>query len=220
MTLVRVGGHQGKWHRKECAFEDKWIKGQVRDKGKATGTKISSIIKAADGKVPVWQKFRHCIFKSGHWRETSRIPLDPMSVVLWASGREKDGLVHFFAWQMHPKAPSHQSFTVDPFSPVSCPLVPSFLFANPLFLGPNVPFCFPLSVLRYTEDHLAIGSQPKLYLWNKVCCIHLTRLSFSVKGLKSLFRALACTTADTSAFIRFESQLHSKPAGCVSWLFI
>lgn len=217
MTLVRVGGHQGKWHSKECAFEDKWInpasKRQVRDKGKTTGTKISGIIKAADGKMPVWQKFRNCfcVFKSGHWTESSRIRLGRMSVVLRASGREKDGLVHFYCLANAPKSPVSSIIHSVPLLPCKLPPRPFFSPSkSSLSLSPDFLFCFSLSVLRalehncrYIQNDLPIGSQPKLYLWNKVCSIHLPLLCFYLKGLKSVFKALAWTTTDTWAFIRF-----------------
>lgn len=60
------------------------------------------------------------------------------AMVTWSLGTEKDGLVHFYCLANAPTALSaHQSFTVHSYSPVSCPLVLSFLL-------PNSPFPFPI----------------------------------------------------------------------------
>lgn len=131
-TLVRVGGQLGKWHSKECVFEDKWIIHSGKQTGmrqrETTGTKITSIIKAGDGDGPVWQKFlyRICFLKSIHWRESSETGWVRWVWFWGASGREKDGLVHFYCRANAPKIPFSSIINSEPPLPRKMPPHPFF----------------------------------------------------------------------------------------------
>lgn len=117
---------------------------------------------------------------------------------LGASGREKDGLVHFYCLANAPKSPVSSIIHSVPLPPVSCPLVPSLLLPNPLFLFPDFLCCFfLLSVLRalelnhrYIKDDLPIGS----IVFVKQSLQHsLTSSLFfgflNLKELKSVFKS-------------------------------
>lgn len=186
-TLVRVGGQLGKLSHKVCVFEDKYInsasKRQVWDKGRQWGQGLERLEmeKCQHGENSV----TFCFLKSGHRRESSRNQLGLMSVVLWASGRQKDGLVHFYCLANAPKSPVSSIIHNVPLLPSKLPPRPFFSPSKSfLSLSPLPPLCVfhcgssePWSTTQYIKDDLSIGSHPKFPLW-KIKCAAFAHLFF------------------------------------------
>lgn len=178
----------GKW----CVFEDKWMnsasKRQVWDKGRQWGQGLERL---------EMEKCQHggnsvtafCFLKSVHRRESSRNQPGPMSVVLWACGREKDGLVHFYCLANAPKSPVSSIIHNVPLLPSKLPPRPFFSPSRSfLSLPPLPPLCVfhcgssePWSTTQYIKDDLPIGSHPKFPLWNQVCSIRSPLLCLHLK---------------------------------------
>lgn len=72
--------------------------------------KKNGLKKVGDGETPVWHELLHCFLLLENWSvnrmESSNNPASSVTaVVLWSSGSEKDGLVHFYCLANAPNSP-------------------------------------------------------------------------------------------------------------------
>lgn len=203
MSAVRVGGHRGKWHSGECAFEDKWInpasKRQGRDQGKTTGTKIRPQMERR-------QFGRYCVtaFASSRAAIGEKVPESRPVRWVWvlrASGREKDGLVRFYCLAKACLINHSQCVPLRPSK--RPPLVPPFLPPNPLSLL-LFSIVSPQSPRSTTADTLKTSSPPHRRL-NCICetnsaSIHFTSSSFLFEGLEERFDGVGTDNRNLSFY--------------------